>query len=63
MKKILRKQAMHRGVRAVELGLKTEDLEAIEEAAAETGLSANETSIIQVIGSSGFIKSCKIQLG
>ena len=33
--------------RAVELGLKTEDLEAIEEAAAEAGLSANESTIIQ----------------
>jgi hypothetical protein len=30
------------------LGLKTEDLEAIEEAAAEAGLSANESTIIQV---------------
>lgn len=35
-------------IRAVELGLKTEDLEAIEEAAAEAGLSANETTMIQV---------------
>ena len=48
LKRLLRKQAMHRGVRAVELGLKTEDLEAIEEAASNTGLSANETSVIQV---------------
>ena len=47
LKKLLRKQAMHRGVRAVELGLKTEDLEAIEAAAAEAGLSANQSQVLQ----------------
>eukprot|EP00116_Pleurobrachia_bachei_P000801 sb/3461063/ len=47
LKKILRKQAMHRGVRAVELGLKTEDLEAIEHAAADAGLTAGNTHLAQ----------------
>ena len=35
-------------LRAVELGLKTEDLEAIEEAANDIGLSVSQTEVMQV---------------
>ena len=35
-------------LRAVELGLKTEDLEAIEEAAYDIGLSVSQTEVMQV---------------